>query len=92
MSMLPPADAANHSRTRDNLTVGDKRSRDGQRVVQPAASDEPHTSPDNAAHTVLFPMGEGGYTETPAACSRRHYVQKMLGSVAHVYSRAKEFL
>jgi hypothetical protein len=81
---------------RNEQIIGDKRPRDARGcdddLAQAAASDEPMTSPDNAAHTVLFPRGSGGFVQRQNACSRHHYVQKKLGSVAYVYGRAQEFV
>jgi len=81
---------------REEQIIGDKRPRDARGrdddLAQAAASDEPMTSPDNAAHTVLFPRGSGGFVQRQNACSRHHYVQKKLGSVAYVYGRAQEFV
>lgn len=92
VSMLPPGQAADHMRVRQEQTIGDKQTVSGHRHVQPAATDDPKTSPDNAAHTTLLSGGVGGYAETENACSRKHYRQKMLGSVCHVYRRAPEFI
>jgi hypothetical protein len=82
---------------RDEQIIGDKRPRDARGcdddlLAQAAASDEPMTSPDNATHTVLFPRGSGGFVQRQNACSRHHYVQKKLGSVAYIYGRAQEFV
>ena len=91
--MLPPADAATHARMRDNHTIGDTCAADGSGpVLQPATASDPAVSPDNAAHTVLFPSGEGGFANTAHACTHAHYVHKMLGSVNSLYRRAEEFI
>jgi len=96
VSVLPLPQAADHERVREEQIIGDKRPRDARGrdddLAQAAASDEPMTSPDNAAHTVLFPRGSGGFVQRQNACSRHHYVQKKLGSVAYVYGRAQEFV
>jgi len=96
VSVLPLPQAADHERVRDEQIIGDKRPRDARGcdddLAQAAASDEPMTSPDNATHTVLFPRGSGGFVQRQNACSRHHYVQKKLGSVAYIYGRAQEFV
>ena len=66
MSVLPLPQAADHERVRDEQIIGDKRPRDARGrdddLAQAAASDEPMTSPDNAAHTVLK-LGAWGVSE-----------------------------
>jgi hypothetical protein len=57
VSVLPLPQAADHERVRNEQIIGDKRPRDARGcdddlLAQAAASDEPMTSPDNAAHTV----------------------------------------
>jgi len=60
VSVLPLPQAADHERVRNEQIIGDKRPRDARGcdndLAQAAASDEPMTSPDNATHTVLFPL------------------------------------
>ena len=77
-----------------NPTIGNRRLRDEEDtfVRQTATATTPAESPDNATHTVLFPRGAGGYAQTQQGCSRRHYEQKMLGSIAVPFRKAEEFL
>ena len=50
------------------------------------------TRADNAANTVHFRYGKGGYCKTKAACTPLHYVRKMLGSVNPNFGKAEEFI
>ena len=55
-------------------TIGNTQNRQARAfVTQSAESTSVETSPDIAAHTILFPHGAGGYAKTPTGCTRRHY-------------------
>ena len=93
-SAAPLAATGASAQATANPTIGDRllRDEDDGFVKQTATATDPADSPDNAAHTVLFPRGAGGYAKTQYGCSRRHYEQKMLGSIAIPFRRSEEFL
>ena len=95
VSALPLDTAAGHEAMGlDQQSLGDTQARDGgdELQQQPVEAETSVTSPDVAAHTLLFPKGDGGYAATPDACSRQHYLQKTLGSVAPTFARSPEFV
>ena len=90
-SVLPLDAAAHHEHLTDVPIVGSKRRRcDGHEVTQPLDAEKPSTSAGNATHTVLFPQNEGDRLDTENACTSKHYVRKMLGSVADVFGKAED--
>ena len=91
-SSLPLDPSACNQHLTANPTLGDKRHRSGRVVTQSLHAERPGTSADNAVHTVLFPRGTGGRADTESACTWTHYRRKMIGSIAHVFGKAEEFI
>ena len=87
-------DHLNHQRVCEHQTIGNKRSRGrgGTVVAQTATSHEPLMSPTTPPTQCSCSQRVQVASSSPpaCACSRRHYVQKMLGSVAHVFERAQD--
>ena len=90
VSMLPPGEAS--AIVHDQApTMGSKVTRGGNKTKRQVAEGSSSThNPDVATFTTLFPTGNGDFAETDTGCNRRHYLQKMLGSVAPLYRRAEE--
>ena len=86
-STLPMGPGADAQRNHAEATVGDSERRATGKVQKVAAE-----SADALAFTTLFPRGEGGFQNTSNGCSRRHYTQKMLGSIATPFRKAQDFL
>ena len=90
VSMLPPGEAST-AVTSTTPTIGSKVARrSGSKKCQRAEGKNSKNNPDVATFTTLFPNGDGGFADTKDGCSRRHYIQKMLGSVATPFRRAEE--
>ena len=90
VSMLPPGEMT-QALSCEPATLGVTHARrGGPKKVQPMDGTSSRKNADVAAFPTLLPHRDGGFAPTERGCTRRHYVHKMLGSVAPLFRRAEE--
>ena len=90
VSMLPPGEMT-QALFREPATLGATHARrGGPKKVQPMDGSSSRKNADVATFPTLLSQRDGGFAPTDTGCSRRHYIHKMLGSVAPVFRRAEE--
>ena len=88
-------DATSRRRIRGHFRKGSRIGSTISRANHEESLHEAETTGDNPTvealtFTTLLPNGTGGFENTPAGCTHRHYIHKTLGSVARHFARAQE--